>query len=744
MPFHPIAPAPKAQHATSSSRSPVSHITTNLPKRRDVVRKACVPCKIRKGKCSSGQPCTQCTVRDNADECLYEQSQEEILRMDNARLEKLVRELEGRLAQMKNEPVDIANPSQHLFPNDPYGPDGQAFPPASSHTSFLSPHTPFSLMGGSSNDLSQATNTEMLLNLPSQPSSVSLLHPLHLLPQLPSSRLDREAIVFPLPQNSLAYELSICHPCVYPALAPPDGELLGVQISFDSASQQGQINFLQSINPPLVGLGLTLCDPRLVGLEISGQWTKVSIDNILTVELISRYLETDHPIVVPFDADLFLDGLSTHNYRYCSPLLVTAILAWSCQAYATSYPDLPLKELATLFMSEADHLFWQFQSPYPITHVSAAIILDLCSSVCGRSEESKKYRAATLEIGKTLNLVGTPSHATQEDRPWVGYATDDLRAMSHTAWALFLHQTHIEMHTCTSTVAGPPLLPLPGRDPYMGPDGLLAILPYPLHVGTSYVVDLDLALLIHEANKQSYGVDNNGVHQQQSLEQAELCFQRLLAWSTALPFGCARGDQNTPAILMMHMYFHGAVTAIFQPFIQGPLQNLPLQTFTSKGSVLSAFNSSVDQLKRLVIAYRRNFELQTHDTVLTMFGAAYLASVLCQLGPSKERNDVLERRHYFALCISAMLTRFPQFLSFKTVMSGLISVGLSTRTITTDYAKAVLADIARRGGAWQDSLDHEIDSEMVVDFELALTDRSLATATNMSSRLVDIDGMGGV
>lgn len=39
---------------------------------------------------------------------------------------------------------------------------------------------------------------------------------------------------------------------------------------------------------------------------------------------------TDHPIIGLFDADLFLEDLSSYSHTFCSDFLVTCILFWSC------------------------------------------------------------------------------------------------------------------------------------------------------------------------------------------------------------------------------------------------------------------------------------------------------------------------------------------------------------------------------------------------------------------------------
>lgn len=46
--------------------------------------------------------------------------------------------------------------------------------------------------------------------------------------------------------------------------------------------------------------------------------------------MISLYLETDHPILGWFDAELFITALCSGFSNFCSPFLVSALLYWAC------------------------------------------------------------------------------------------------------------------------------------------------------------------------------------------------------------------------------------------------------------------------------------------------------------------------------------------------------------------------------------------------------------------------------
>jgi hypothetical protein len=70
-------------------------------------------------------------------------------------------------------------------------------------------------------------------------------------------------------------------------------------------------------------------DLRLRKVHFS-RWTTVPIEDSDARRLMAHYLETDHPILGLFDAELFLDGLSTYSHTFCSDFLVNSVLFWSC------------------------------------------------------------------------------------------------------------------------------------------------------------------------------------------------------------------------------------------------------------------------------------------------------------------------------------------------------------------------------------------------------------------------------
>jgi hypothetical protein len=84
------------------------------------------------------------------------------------------------------------------------------------------------------------------------------------------------------------------------------------------------------------------CDERLAMLDMS-MWTTVPISNDLAAAAISLYLQIDHPLLGFFDADVFLEDLLAGRPRYCSTLLVSALLFWALVSHLLKLIDCPTK-----------------------------------------------------------------------------------------------------------------------------------------------------------------------------------------------------------------------------------------------------------------------------------------------------------------------------------------------------------------------------------------------------------------
>ena len=94
------------------------------------------------------------------------------------------------------------------------------------------------------------------------------------------------------------------------------------------------------------------CDARLAMLDMS-VWTTIPIPNDLAAAAISLYLQTDHPLLGFFDADVFLEDLLEGRSRYCSTLLVSSLLFWALVSHLLKLIDRPTNNHDSMGLSRS-------------------------------------------------------------------------------------------------------------------------------------------------------------------------------------------------------------------------------------------------------------------------------------------------------------------------------------------------------------------------------------------------------
>jgi hypothetical protein len=179
------------------------------------------------------------------------------------------------------------------------------------------------------------------------------------------------------------------------------------------------------------------------------QWTSVPIPDTLAVKAISFYLINEHPLVAFLEADLFVRDLVSGTGRFCSPLLVSSLLAWSCVSYRSPSLDLDFSNdmkasysqfepsaqaLSFAFFKEAKLRWGDLEDYNNISTISSAMFLVLTCNQQGQDRAGLFDLDASAEIGYHLGLFGdkgiTMSDLDDDD--------DEIRtAASFAAWGSF-------------------------------------------------------------------------------------------------------------------------------------------------------------------------------------------------------------------------------------------------------------------------------------------------------------------
>lgn len=143
-------------------------------------------------------------------------------------------------------------------------------------------------------------------------------------PSLLSEHASARAVM-PWTETSTGFELAMLHPMTYPILEPPSPSSIA-SASLLGGSTQSTSSSHTPISPSEPN---AYCDPRLELLTVS-YWTQIPIDNGLAARTISHFLQTNHPVLGFFDADLFLRDLVGQGLNFCSSFLFHSVMSLAC------------------------------------------------------------------------------------------------------------------------------------------------------------------------------------------------------------------------------------------------------------------------------------------------------------------------------------------------------------------------------------------------------------------------------
>jgi hypothetical protein len=179
----------------------------------------------------------------------------------------------------------------------------------------------------------------------------------------------------------------------------PEGERGGIAANFyEKIDQTGGASDLS-----LMGF---YGEPPALAVERFGRWTSVTDDSNLIKHLFDLYFTWSHPFYVLFSEEVFYHGLNENKLKYCSPLLVNAILAFGCsysdRQEARADPTNP-RTVGDHFFAEAKRLL-DADHRSSLTTVAALGIMSIRQSMKNNSGSGWKYLGQMMSMSADLGL----------------------------------------------------------------------------------------------------------------------------------------------------------------------------------------------------------------------------------------------------------------------------------------------------------------------------------------------------
>ncbi len=162
-----------------------------------------------------------------------------------------------------------------------------------------------------------------------------------------------------------------------------------------------------------------------------GSWSTITDDIKLVHHLLALFFCWEYPTFVTLSREHFIDDFRSGSGRYCSPILVNAILATGCrfsnQQVGRGRPDDPSSS-GDLFFQEAERLLECETDQHSLPTIQALSIMSLREMSCGRQPSAKYLAGQAVRLAFEMGL-----HAPQE----AGHTPDDLIVLSATFWGVY-------------------------------------------------------------------------------------------------------------------------------------------------------------------------------------------------------------------------------------------------------------------------------------------------------------------
>lgn len=155
-------------------------------------------------------------------------------------------------------------------------------------------------------------------------------------------------------------------------------------------------------------------------------WTEVSSDGGLVQHLLALYFCWEYPTFASLSKEHFLKDFHSGRPRYCSSILINALLALGCrfstQPSTRANPDDPYSS-GDHFFKEALRLFFLEDNHHSLTTIQALGIMSIREASCGRDSESWYYAGQSIRLAVEMGLHRVSNDSGDSDEVAVQAAT---------------------------------------------------------------------------------------------------------------------------------------------------------------------------------------------------------------------------------------------------------------------------------------------------------------------------------
>lgn len=187
------------------------------------------------------------------------------------------------------------------------------------------------------------------------------------------------------------------------------------------ASELPRFHGLEQILAPL-----EVHDPQSAPIT----WTVITNDIRLVHHLLALYFCWEYPTFASLSKEHFLHDFRDGHPRFCSPILVNALLALGCRFSTHPMTRANPNDAYTSgdhFFQECQRLFYRETDHHSLTTIQALGIMSIREASCGRDSESWYYAGQSVRLAIEMGLHRISGQGDQ----------DELAVKSATFWGAF-------------------------------------------------------------------------------------------------------------------------------------------------------------------------------------------------------------------------------------------------------------------------------------------------------------------
>ncbi|KAF2819660.1 hypothetical protein CC86DRAFT_388059 [Ophiobolus disseminans] len=364
------------------------------------------------------------------------------------------------------------------------------------------------------------------------------------------------------------------------------------------------------------------------------KWTRVSSNDLLLRKLLEGYFTYEYPWQFLFHKDYFIEDMLSGDDRFCSPLLVNALLAKACTCSRIVPDSTKFWDPDTLtyrFLAEAKRL-WELEDGEPkLTTVHAGCLINAAMDVIGHDKLGIAYATKALSIAHDLGVFRAP-------------LTDDQKmneAKAFTSWGIASWLTVQSYYFFKPPyLSRPPPHPLPNVEIdskwysevwlHYPNDELL----YPMGFGFNMKALCELRMIMRDICAVSFIGDE--APQKMPWSQV-LGFQaRLQAWCEELPAVLSPKSLLYPSHIKLHV-----IIMLFDAQLS-PVENdgSPLSEH-QRAAARDITAQAIAQLEALLRIYYLRHGFESYDSMLLVH-LVHLGNVALTRLARLERNQEYE------------------------------------------------------------------------------------------------------